>query len=116
MEFAVYTNPKKRNANDTLELRREAGRWLKNRRELCGLSQTKLAERVGADPYTIISQIETGRGRVPPDKYRVWAQALNMSPRVFALSLLPFYDPVTYEILFGQESIDERAQESTASA
>jgi transcriptional regulator with XRE-family HTH domain len=104
MEFAVYTNPQKCNANDTLELRREAGRWLKSRRESCGLSQRELAEKVATDYYTFISQLETGRGRIPPDKYAVWARALNMSPRDFVLSLLPFYDPVTYDILFEQKS------------
>jgi transcriptional regulator with XRE-family HTH domain len=96
----MYTNPQRRNASDVLELRKEAGRWLKERRETCGLSQRQLADKVGAEYYTFISQVEMGRGRVPPDKYRVWSEALGLDTRDFVLALLPYYDPVTYEILF----------------
>ena len=105
----MYTNPQKRNANDTLELRREAGRWLKECREAKGLSQRQLADMIGTEYYTFISQLETGRGRIPPDKYKVWAEALGMGAREFVLALLPFYDPVTYEILFSELSDGERA-------
>jgi transcriptional regulator with XRE-family HTH domain len=104
----MYTNPQKRNASDTLELRREAGRWLRERREASGLSQRQLAERVGSEYYTFISQLETGRGRIPPDKYRVWAEALGMTARDFVITLLPFYDPVTYEIVFAESADGER--------
>jgi hypothetical protein len=37
---------------------------------------------------------------MPPDDYVVWANALNISPREFARTLMRFYDPVTYSILF----------------
>jgi transcriptional regulator with XRE-family HTH domain len=107
----MYTNPQKRNTSDTVELRREAGRWLRERREYRGLSQRQLAELVGTDYYTFISQLETGRGRIPPDKYRVWAEALGMSSRDFVLALLPFYDPVTYDILFADEKVSGSAAE-----
>jgi len=87
----VNTNPQRRSASDVLELRKVAGRWLKDPREACGLSQRQLAD---------ISQVEMGRGRVPPDKYRIWSEALGLDARDFVLALLPYYDPVTYEILF----------------
>ena len=110
--MAPCTHPncsQKRCASDTLELRREAGRkWLKERREFCGLSQRQLAEKVGTEYYTFVSQLETGRGRIPPDKYRVWAEALQMAPRDFVITLLPFYDPVTYEIVFARSYDGER--------
>lgn len=96
----MYTNPQKRDDNVVQELRREAGRWLKERREACGLSQRQLAELVGADYYTFISQLETGRGRIPPDRYIDWAKALQTPPREFVYTLLRFYDPVTFGILF----------------
>jgi transcriptional regulator with XRE-family HTH domain len=102
----MYTNPQKRSASDTLGLRREAGRWLKDCREARGLSQRQLAERVGTEYYTFVSQLETGRGRIPPDKYKIWAEALGLNAREFVLELLPFYDPVTYEILFSEPSSD----------
>jgi len=105
----VYTNPQKRTASDTLDLRRAAGRWLKERREACGLSQRQLADMVGTEYYTFISQLETGRGRIPPDRYKTWAKALGMDARDFVITLLPFYDPMTYEILFLDSSEGERA-------
>jgi DNA-binding XRE family transcriptional regulator len=103
----MYTNPQKRTGSDTTELRREAGRWLREMRELKGLSQRQLAELVGTDYYTFVSQLETGRGRIPPDKYRVWAKALGLDPREFVLTLLPYYDPITFEILFKDRPDDK---------
>jgi hypothetical protein len=51
--------------------------------------------------YTFISQIESGRGRVPADRFRVWAEALEMDSGKFAKNLMKFYDPYTYELVFG---------------
>jgi hypothetical protein len=61
---------------------------------------------VGAEYYTFISQLETGRGRVPPDRYRVWASALQVDPKLFVKQLLSYYDPITYGILFGDQEGD----------
>lgn len=97
----MYGNPQKRTANEVQELRREAGRWLKQQREAAGLSQRDLAARVGADYYTFISQLETGRGRIPPDRYESWALALGLEPKAFVTEILRFYDPNTHRILFG---------------
>ena len=58
---------------------------------------------MGAEYYTFISQLETGRGRVPPDRYRVWASALQVDPKLFVKQLLSYYDPITYGILFGDQ-------------
>jgi transcriptional regulator with XRE-family HTH domain len=76
------------------------------------LSQRDLAEKVGLEYYTFVSQIESGRGRVPPDRYREWATALNVDARVFVTRLLAYYDPSTYEILFGgSETVAISAQQ-----
>jgi transcriptional regulator with XRE-family HTH domain len=83
------------------KLRLEAGRWLRELRERRGLSQRELAQSVGAEYYTFISQLERGRGRVPPERYLHWAHALGVEPREFVLRLMPYYDPVTYNIIFG---------------
>lgn len=96
----MYSNPQRRSDADTIELRKEAGRWLKKLREDRGLSQRQLAEKVGTDYYTFISQLETGRGRIPPDRYRIWAEALGLDPKTFVKNLMRYYDPQTYEILF----------------
>ncbi|WP_269715372.1 helix-turn-helix domain-containing protein [Caulobacter sp. NIBR2454] len=99
----MYGNPQRLNTSDVQDLRKEGGRWLKAQREAAGLSQRQLAALVGADYYTFISQLETGRGRIPPDRYRDWAVALNVDSRDFVQELLRFYDPITYGILFEAE-------------
>ena len=103
----MYGNPQKRGDAQTQELRKEAGRWLRQLREARGLSQRDLATMVGTEYYTFISQLETGRGRIPPDKYIVWAQALGIEPREFVLHLMRYYDPVTYDIVFGATDEDK---------
>lgn len=75
------------------EERSKAGCWLRELREKRGLSQRDLAAKVGAEYYTFISQLEAGRGRVPPDRYLVWADALEIAPEEFARSITSFYDP-----------------------
>ena len=60
----------------------------------------QLADKVGVEHYTFISQLECGHGRIPPDRYRMWATALDIEPRHFVRLLMHFYDPVTYQILF----------------
>jgi transcriptional regulator with XRE-family HTH domain len=74
-------------------LRKEAGHWLRQLREKRGLSQRELADKVGAEIYTLIAQLEQGRGRIPPDRYRLWADALQIEPRVFFRRLNYYYDP-----------------------
>lgn len=98
----MYSNPQKRSAADVQDLRKEGGRWLKELRETAGLSQRELAAKVGAEYYTFISQLETGRGRIPPDRYISWAQALGLAPRDFVRDLMRYYDPLTHAILFAE--------------
>ncbi len=92
----------KLSADAVQELRREGGRYIRELREAAGLSQRQLAARLGIEIYTFISQIETGRGRIPPDSYRLWAEALSVEPRTFVRALIRFYDPVTHDILFAE--------------
>jgi transcriptional regulator with XRE-family HTH domain len=96
----MHGNPQTVAALRVQELRREGGRWLREQRERANLSQRQLAAKVGAEYYTLVSQLETGRGRVPPDDYVLWAEALNFSLTEFARAMMRFYDPVTYNILF----------------
>jgi transcriptional regulator with XRE-family HTH domain len=73
----MYSNPQKLSQGGVLELRQQAGRWLRELREARGLSQRGLADGVGAEYYTFISQLEAGRGRIPPDRYTTWATAVG---------------------------------------
>ncbi|PSO24164.1 helix-turn-helix domain-containing protein [Bradyrhizobium sp. MOS002] len=97
----MYSNQQKLSSPEVAELRREAGLYLKDLREKRGLSQRQMAEKVGGSYYTFISQLESGRGRIPPDRYLVWADVLGVKADVFVRNLLRYYDPVTYTILFG---------------
>src|SRR5215467_9209007 len=96
----MYTHPQRRSSELTQKLRNRAGNWLRELRERRGLSQRELAAQVGAEYYTFISQLETGRGRIPPDRYLAWAHALGVDKREFVRTLMSYYDPVTYSILF----------------
>jgi transcriptional regulator with XRE-family HTH domain len=96
----MYAHQTKLASEEVQELRREGGRYLRELREARGLSQRQMATLIGADFYTFVSQIETGRGRIPPDRYRVWAEALGVDVKDLVEHLMRYYDPVTYEILF----------------
>jgi transcriptional regulator with XRE-family HTH domain len=100
----MHANPQKATTFRAHELRREGGRWLKEKREQANLSQRQLAAKVGAEYYTLISQLETGRGRVASDQYLVWAEALGIPHEEFVRAMLRFYDPVTYDILFSDHT------------
>jgi transcriptional regulator with XRE-family HTH domain len=89
---------------EAIRLRREAGRWLKQKREERNLSQRQVADLLGIEYYTFISQLETGRGRIPPERYVDWAKALDIKPRDFVYTLMRYYDPVTFAILFPSEA------------
>lgn len=97
-------NDQRRDDPTVQQLRREGGLWLKELREKAGHTQRSFAAIVAADYYTFISQIENGRGRVPPEKYVLWAQTLGMEPREFLRGLMRYYDPISHDILFGEAS------------
>lgn len=92
----------RRPAPPTRELRLQAGLRLREWREKRGLSQRELSREVGAEHHTFISALELGRGRIPPDRYLIWAHALRIEPREFVLALMSYYDPITYNALFGE--------------
>jgi transcriptional regulator with XRE-family HTH domain len=96
----MYSNPQKPSSEQVAKLRCEGGQWLRDLRETLGLSQRQLADKVSIEYYTFISQLECGHGRIPPNRYRIWAEALGVEAREFVRLLMHFYDPVTYQILF----------------
>src|SRR5262245_23001724 len=114
----MYTHPQRRSAKLTQKLRNEAGAWLRALREKRGLSQRELAEKVGSEYYTFVSQLENGRGRIPPDRYLAWASALEVTPHDFVRTLMSYYDPVTYNIIFpdGAATAPTRMRSKRASA
>ena len=61
------------------DARSDMGLWLKSLREQQGMSQRDLANALNLDYYTFIAQLENGRGRIPPARYRDWAAALQVA-------------------------------------
>jgi transcriptional regulator with XRE-family HTH domain len=96
---------------ESLRLRKEAGEYIKYRREQLRLSQMDLSKRLGLEYYTFVSGVETGASRVPPDKLRDWAAALEVDLKALTKTLLRFYDPFTFEALFGPEKSSARGGE-----
>lgn len=100
----MYSHPQfAQSSDEVLMLRQQAGRWLRTLRENAKLSQRDLAKAVGIEYYTFISQIEAGRGRVPPGQYMAFAHALNVPLRDFVKTLMRYYDPITHYALFEAE-------------
>jgi transcriptional regulator with XRE-family HTH domain len=90
-----------RTEQQTKQLRKQAGTWLKELRARAGLSQIQLAAALGFKYYTFISQVENGFGRVPTESLEKWARALGVDPSSFARELLSYYDPELHRLLFG---------------
>jgi transcriptional regulator with XRE-family HTH domain len=84
----MYTGPRRRSDNLTRKLHKQAGCWLRELREERGLSQRELAQKVGAEYYTLISQLAHGYGRIPPNRCLAWTNALAVEPQVFVRRLM----------------------------
>ena len=102
----MQADTQRKDETEAHSLRRRAGRWLKQKREERNLSQRQLAELVGIEYYTFVSQLETGRGRIPAERYGDWANALGIPPRDFVYTLMRFYDPITFALLFPEAKDD----------
>jgi transcriptional regulator with XRE-family HTH domain len=102
----MIASQRKTNSEESKEHRLALGAWLRALREEQGLSQRDLSEMLGLEYYTFISQLENGRGKIPSNRYRDWAQALGQDTKPFVRKLLMHYDPVSYEILFSDNMND----------
>ncbi len=96
----MYAHPQQSARHDVKALRKQAGAWLKEQRERNGLSLREMAARLEIGYFTFISQLEAGRGRIPPDRYESWAAVLQIPIGEFVRTLMKYYDPETYRLLF----------------
>ena len=55
-------------------------RNIRARREFLGMSQEKLADKVGYTSRTSVAKIESGAADIPQAKIEAFAQALQLSP------------------------------------
>ena len=82
-------------------LRRRGGDWLMGLRETAGLSQRQLAGQVG-ESFAAVARLEAGVGDdIPSYEYYAWASALGLPSKAFVRELMRYYEPATFEILFG---------------
>lgn len=58
-----------------------------------------MAKAMGLDYYTMISQIERGITRIPPDRMETYARLLGMDQFDFWFTTAKWYDPFGYKIV-----------------
>lgn len=71
-----------------------------------------MARLIDIEYYTFISQVEIGRGRIPTEKYAIWANALNVEASEFIVQVLQYYEPLIYKHLFSGEAEEKKAVSS----
>ena len=89
-------------AEQARKARRLAGQYIRGLRTDAGLTQRDLAQRLGLEYYTFVSQVELGHNRVPAEAQKAWAKALGVPVEEFAKKLLSYYEPHTFAALFGK--------------
>ena len=99
---------KDRSSSTALILRKRLGVLLRQAREEAGLTQRDIAAHLGYDYYTMVSQIERGLGRIPPEDLTTWATLLKKDPKEFTRLNLYYTDPYVYEALWGINPLDEQ--------
>ena len=90
---------------DSLALRNQAGIFVRALRTQAQLTQRDVAESLGLRYYTVISQIESGAARIPPEQYVAYAACLGVDTALFVKKLTEYYDPHTYKALFGNDRV-----------
>ncbi len=106
IEQAAKSGAKTR-GEEAAERRKACGVWLKGLREAAGLTQIQLAKTLGYDYYTIVSQIEVGRARVPAEDLGRWADVLGVGRADFAAGVMRHYNPEYFEALFGEDAAND---------
>ncbi|MCH1487840.1 MAG: helix-turn-helix domain-containing protein, partial [Pseudomonadales bacterium] len=70
-----------------------------------GLTQHDMAKLVGQDYFTMISQVETGRVRVPPSDTKMWADTLGVDVQAFAKECVRSYETDLYFLaIYGRDT------------
>jgi transcriptional regulator with XRE-family HTH domain len=90
------SSKKQKNARYDAERRTQFGQIIKSLRLAAGLTQDQLATLVQQEYFTFISQVETGRCRIPAADTELWARILGVDPQAFAKECVRYYEPVGY--------------------
>lgn len=100
----TYIHPKTGTAEIAERRRREAGQILADMRRSVDKTQKDIAKEIGIEYYTMISQIESGKVRLPPAQIIPFAQAVQTNRKKLAKMLLYYYEPEMYEALFDRDT------------
>jgi transcriptional regulator with XRE-family HTH domain len=85
--------------------RTQFGAIIKDLREAAGLTQNEFAKLVGQEYFTMISQVETGRVRVPPTDTELWARVLGVDSQAFAKECVRHYEVDEYfKAIYGKDT------------
>jgi transcriptional regulator with XRE-family HTH domain len=80
------------------------GHYLKEKRLELGLTQQEMLERIGSDAwFTVWSSIERGERNLPPQRWKVVAEALGIDKKEFAQVMIRYTNPWAYELLYGSD-------------
>ncbi len=90
------------------------GSILKEARVKAGFTQKGLADTIGLEYYTMVSQMELGYISVPPGLWVPIANALRLPRAEFVLKCLSTYQPDLYEALFDKRGTIEVSKALTA--
>ena len=103
-------SPEKRKRNEE-----RLGAAVKAARERLGMTQKDLANELGVEYYTMISQIERGYMSIPASLWVPLAIALHFDRRHWVVECLYEIQPLMYEALFDHSSTTEVAEALTKS-
>lgn len=73
--------------------RRKIRKYLVGLREKAGVSQRGLANTLGLEYYTFVSQVENGYAKVPEWLIIPWADAVRADRTEFCISVLEILEP-----------------------
>jgi transcriptional regulator with XRE-family HTH domain len=101
----VNEETKPKNVRADSAKRQELGRVLKSLREAAQLTQHDLARLVGQKYFTMISQVENGRVRIPPNDTELWSRVLGVDTQAFAKECVRYYETDDYfKAIYGKNS------------
>lgn len=101
----MNSQPKTRGGLKTSNVaeRRKAGVYLKQCREVAGLTQKEIATKCGFEYYTFISQLEGGHGKLPAEYWSVYAKAVDQDVQTFATRLFECYEPIVSKLVLMED-------------
>lgn len=82
------------------ERRRAFGQRMKRFREDLQMTQLDMAQRTDQTYFTFISQVESGKAKIPTRDLPKWAKALQLDTYEFAKSYLKAVDQHLFEAMF----------------